>query len=228
MSSSAIGSLRVILGADTSDLDRALKDSGAGIASFGSGVGLAMAAAAAAVAGAAYSIVGSIKATIASADHLNSLSQAAGVSVEELSKLNYAASLSNVTTDQLTGSLGKLTKSMSAVAQDGAGPAAQAFDALRISVKNQDGGLKSSSAVLGEVADKFASYRDGASKSALAIALFGEAGTSLIPLLNKGSEGLRSAGEEAENFGLVLDKKTTLAAAAFHENLKRPTRSRRA
>lgn len=221
MGDSAIGSLRVILGADTSELDRSLKDSSAGLASFGSGVGVAMAAAAASVAGAAYSIVSSIKSTIASADHLNSLSQAAGTTVEEFSKLNYAAGLSDISTESLAGSLGKLTKAMSAVAQDGAGPAAQAFNALGLSVRNQDGSLKSSSAMLGEIADKFAGYRDGAAKTALAIAIFGEAGANLIPLLNKGSEGLKAAGDEAEQFGLVLDKKTTLAAAAFHENLKK-------
>jgi hypothetical protein len=221
MGDSVIGALRVVLGADTAALDSGLKDSRASLASFGSGVGIAMAAAAASVAAAAYSIVGSIKSTIASADHLNSLSQAAGVSVEQLSKLNYAASLSDISSEALAGSLNKLTKAMSSAAQEGAGPAALAFNALGISVKNQDGTLKSSSAMLSEIADKFASYKDGASKTALAIAIFGDAGARLIPMLNQGSAGLKDAGDEAEKFGLVLDKKTTLAAAAFNENLKK-------
>ena len=221
MTDSVIGALRVVLGADTAALDSGLKDSRDNIASFGAGVGIAMAAAAASVAAAAFSIVASIKSTIASADHMNSLSQAAGVTVEELSKLNYAAGLSDISTDALSASLSKLTKSMSSAAQDGAGPASKAFEALGISVKNQDGTLKSSSQMFSEIADKFAGYRDGASKTALAIAIFGDAGAKLIPLLNQGSAGLQAAGDEAEKFGLVLDKKTTLAAAAFNENLKK-------
>lgn len=221
MTDSVIGALRVVLGADTAALDSGLESARGNLASFGSGVGIAMAAAAASVATAAYSIVSSIKSTITSADHLNSLSQSAGLTVEELSKLSYAANLSDISTESLASSLNKLTNSMSSVAQDGAGPAAQAFSALGISVKNSQGTLKSSSEVIGEVADKFASYRDGASKTALAIAIFGDAGAKLIPMLNQGKAGLQDAAEEAQNFGLVLDKKTTLAAAAFNENLKK-------
>lgn len=221
MTDSVIGALRVVLGADTAALDRGLKDSQASLADFGSSVGIGMAAVAAAVAAAAFSILGSVKSVINSADQLNSLSQSVGVSVEELSKLGYAASLSGVGIEQLGNTLGKLTKAMSSAASEGAGPAAQAFTALSISVKNQDGTLKSSSDVLGEIADKFATYRDGAAKTALAIALFGEAGTRLIPMLNQGRDGLSDLGKEAEGFGLVLDKRTTMAAAAFHENLKK-------
>lgn len=214
---SVIGALRVVLGADTAAFDKGLKDSQAGLTSFGLGV----AAVAAGVAAAAYSIAGSIKAAITSADQLNSLSQSAGISVEQLSKLSYAAGLSDIGMDALAGSLGRLTKSMGSVAREGAGPAAQAFAAMGISVKNQDGTLKASGDVLGEIANKFASYQDGAAKTSLAIAIFGDAGARMIPLLNQGRDGLDALGNEAERFGLVLDQKTTLSAAAFSENLKK-------
>lgn len=219
--SSVIGALRVVLGADTAALDKGLKQSQAGLADFGSSVGLGMAALAASVAAASYSIIGSVKSVINSADQLNSLSQSVGVNVEELSKLGYAASLSGVGIEQFGGALGKLTKAMNSAVTDGAGPAAQAFAALGVSVRNQDGTLKSSGDVLSEIAERFSSYRDGAAKTALAIAIFGDAGARLIPMLNQGRDGLSAIGKEAESFGLVLDKRTTMAAAAFHQNLVR-------
>jgi hypothetical protein len=149
------------------------------------------------------------------------MSQSSGVAVEELSKLKYAAELSDVSSEALGKSMGKLSKAMVAAATEGASPAAQAFAAMGIAVKNQDGTLRSSSDVLSDIAGKFAGYKDGAEKTSLAIQLFGKAGAAMIPLLNQGKDGLQEAADEAEKFGLVLDKKTALAAEAFNDNLKR-------
>lgn len=216
-----IGALRVVLGADTAALDKGLKESQSGLSSFGNSVQIGMAAAAAAVTTAAYSIAAAIKHSIESADNLNKMSQSSGVAVEELSKLKYAAELSDVSTEALGKSMGKLSKAMVAAATEGASPAAQAFNAMGISVKNQDGTLRSSSDVLADLAEKFSLYKDGAEKTSLAIQIFGKAGAAMIPLLNAGKEGLQDAAEEAEKFGLVIDKKTAVAAEAFNDNLKR-------
>lgn len=218
---SVIGALRVVLGADTAALDNGLKDSQAGLAQFGTAVGVGLAAAAAAVAAAAVSIAGSIKTAIDGADKLNKASQSAGVTVEAFSKLQYAASLSDVSSESLGKSLGKLSKFLVSAANDGASPAAQAFTAMGIAIKNQDGTIKSSSDVISDIAAKFAGYKDGAEKTALAIAIFGKAGAAMIPLLNQGRDGLKQAGDEAQQFGLVLDKQTTMAAEAFNDNLKK-------
>ncbi|QUS40572.1 hypothetical protein RPMA_18310 [Tardiphaga alba] len=216
-----IGALRVVLGADTASFDKGLKDSQSSLATFGSLVqtGLAAVAAAALAAGAALGVM--VKHAIDNADNLNKMSQSTGVGVEALSKLSYAAELADVSQESLGKSLGKLSKAMVSAATDGASAAGEAFSKMGVSVKNTDGTLRSSGEVLTDVADKFSGYRDGADKTALAISLFGKAGASMIPLLNLGKEGLEQAGEEAEKYGLVLDKKTTAAAEAFNDNLKR-------
>lgn len=163
---------------------------------------------------------GFIKAQINAADALNDMSERTGVAVDELSKLQYAAKLSDVTTEQLQGGLVKLSRGMSDASKQ-TGEAYNAFTALGISVKNNDGTLKSSSQVLGELADKFAGYENGAAKTALATAIFGRSGAELIPLLNQGSAGITDLGRELEVLGGVIMPEAAKQAGIFNDNIDR-------
>lgn len=220
-SAAVIGALKVILGGDTSGLDKSLKDSQGRLAAFGSMVGTAMAAAGAAVVTAAVGIGYAVKNAIDEADKMSKMSQSIGVPVEELSRLNYAAKLSDVSLEALGTNVGKLSRNMVEAAGSGVGPAAEAFKSLGISVTNTDGSLKSSSEVIGEVAGKFAGYKDGAEKTALAMAIFGKSGAAMIPMLNAGKDGLKAMTDEAGELGLVIDSKTAKSAEAFNDNLTR-------
>jgi hypothetical protein len=159
-----------------------------------------------------------IKHAIDVQDELNKMSQKVGVSVESLSGLRYAASLSDVSLGDLGSSLAKLSKNMSDSA-DGSGDAAAAFKALRIEVKSADGGLRSSEQVFGDVADAFAQMEDGAGKTAIAIKIFGRSGAELIPLLNQGRDGLREMHEEAKEFGVIFGTDAAQAAERFNDSL---------
>jgi hypothetical protein len=218
---SVIGALRVVLGADTALLDKGLKDAEGGLARFASSMKTASIAAAAGFAAALTGVGVAVMGALKDADKLNKLSQSVGLSVEELSKLKFAAELSDISLEQLGVSLVKLSKNMSAIAAGGTGPAAEAFKALGISVRNADGTMKSSSDVMSEVAGKFENLKDGANKTALAVAMFGKAGAAMIPLLNGGKKALEEAKQEAEELGLVVSKKTAVAAEAFNDNLTR-------
>ena len=218
---SVIGALKVVLGGDTSGLDKSLKDLQTSLATFGKLATAGLAAVAAAGTAASYALAAAIKSSIDTADQMNKMSQSTGVSTVELSKLNYAAELADISSETLGKSMGKLSKALVSAGTDAAGQAGRAFAAMGIEVKNQDGTLRQSSEVVKDIADKFAGYKDGAEKTSLAIALFGKAGASMIPLLNAGRDGLAEAAAEAEKFGLVLDKKTTAAAEAFNDNLKK-------
>ena len=67
-------------------------------------------------------------------DAINKMSQRAGVGVESLSGLKYAADLSDVSFESLGTSLGKFNKAI-AETQAGIGEAGDGFKALKISVK---------------------------------------------------------------------------------------------
>lgn len=216
-----IGALRVVLGADTAALDKGLRGAQSNLAAFGAAVtsGMAAVAAATVAAGAALSIA--MKTTIDDMDKLSKTSQKLGIPVEQLSALAYAADLSDVSFEALSKSVGKLSKAMVEAAAKPTSDAAKAFTALGVSVKDSNGNLKSSDAVLADVAEKFSGLKDGAGKTAVAMAIFGKAGADLIPLLNGGRDGLKEMNDEVQAFGAVVSTKAAKEAEAFNDNITR-------
>lgn len=222
MSSSAIAKLFVELGADTAafemDMGKAAHVARQNLESMKDAAvkaGTLMAGALVVGAG-AFTVMA--KQAIDAADELDNLSMRAGVSVEELSRLSYAAKMSDTDTEALATGMRKLSDNMVA-AGAGNATAKAAFDALGVSVKNTDGSLRSNDEVLKDVAQQMSQFEDGAVKSALATDIFGKAGADLIPMLDEGRDGLEALGAEAESLGQVLSKETTSKAAAFNDTL---------
>lgn len=216
-----IGALRVVLGADTAALDKGLKNAQSNLAAFGTAVAAGMAAVAAAAVAAGAVLGAAMKSTIDDMDKLSKTSQKLGIPVEQLSALAYAADLSDVSFEALSKSVGKLNRTMVEAAAKPTSEAAKAFTALGISVKDSNGNLKSSDAVLGDVAEKFSGLKDGAGKTAVAMAIFGKAGADLIPLLNGGRDGLKEMSEEAAAFGAIVSTKAAKEAESFNDNVTR-------
>jgi hypothetical protein len=61
--------------------------------------------------------------------------------------------------------------------------------------------------------------KDGAEKTGLAMQIFGKAGAELIPVLNRGEQGLAALKEEAEKLGIVLTEDSIANAEEFKETL---------
>lgn len=216
-----VGALHVMLGLDSAQFTAGLAKANNGLSKFASSakVGLAVVATAAAAAGAALAVA--VKGAIDNADELSKTAQKVGVTTEALSRLNYAASLSDVSLGQLSTGLGRLTAGMSQIAQGSGGQAKMAFDALEISALNSAGQLRGTDEVLGDVAERFGRMEDGATKTALAIALFGRSGADLIPMLNMGKSGLADLAAEADRLGITLDTNTGRAAEQFNDTITR-------
>ena len=128
----------------------------------------------------------SLKNAIDAADELSKLSQKTGIAIEDLSALKYAGDLSNVSIDDLATGIKKLGNNMAAAA-GGNKEIAAVFTAIGVSTTTTTGQLRNTDDVLGDIADRFASYQDGAGKAALATELFGRNGAALIPLLDRKS-----------------------------------------
>ncbi|HTN60273.1 MAG TPA: phage tail tape measure protein, partial [Devosia sp.] len=219
--SAVIGALRVDLGLNSAEFQAGLKKAANGLGNFAktAGIGLAAVATAAAAAGAALSIA--VKGSIDHADHMGELAQAVGVSVEALTSYGYAAKMSGASTETLATGLRKLSQNMLTVAQGGTGPIAAAFSALGVSVQNANGSLRAADQVLVDVADKFFRMEDGATKTALAVQLFGRSGAELIPFLNQGRDGIAELTAEADRLGITISTKTASAAGDFNDTLDR-------
>ncbi|TWO71910.1 hypothetical protein FN976_07925 [Caenimonas sedimenti] len=162
----------------------------------------------------------SLKGAIDTADQLDDLAEKSGIAVKELSALRYAGEVVGTPLGAIATGVKKLAVNMSEAA-GGAKEQSAVFKALNINIRELDGSLKGSDKVLTELADKFAGFRAGPEKAALAIKIFGKAGEDLIPLLNQGSAGLRKLRTEAETLGLVIGEDVAKASARFNDNLKR-------
>jgi hypothetical protein len=216
-----IGALRVTLGLDSAHFRKGLKDSHSDLAGFAKSAGAAAAAVGVALAAAAVAVGAAVKSSIDRADELGKAAQKTGTTVESLSRLAYAGDLADVSLDQLSTGLKKVSANAAEVATGGGAKAAKAFDALGISVTDTNGSLKSGDVLIREVAARFGTMEDGASKTAMAMALFGKSGADMIPLLNAGAEGLAAAEAEAVALGVALDTQTAKAAEEFNDNLTR-------
>jgi len=216
-----IGALRVDLGLNSAEFSAGLRKASNGLGNFAktAGVGLAVVTTAALAVGTALSVA--VKGAIDNADHMDEMAQSAGVSVEALTRLGYAAKFSGLDAESLATGLRKLSQNMLAVAQGATGPAATAFSALGISVQNANGTLRGSDEVLTDVADKFARMEDGAQKTALAVQLFGKSGADLLPFLNEGKDGIAALTAEADRLGITISGSTASAAGQFNDTLDR-------
>ena len=157
---------------------------------------------------------------IDAADELAKLSQRSGIAVESLSALQYAGKLADVSTEELADSVKKLNVNIAAAAR-GEKEQAAAFKTIGVEVKDAAGNVREADQVLGDIADRFSTYADGANKVALANALGGRSFEKLIPLLNEGRKGLAEARAEAERFGAILSGDLAAKSERFNDNLTR-------
>ncbi len=153
-------------------------------------------------------------------DEFFKLSQKTGVSVEALTALDYAAKLSDVSTEGLTKGLQRLSVALFDSRLEGA-EGSKALQALGVAATDAHGQIRPTEQVLLDLAEKFADMPDGADKAALAIKLFGREGLSLIPFLNQGRDGISALMEEAQRLGLVMSEDVARASEVFNDNLTR-------
>jgi hypothetical protein len=221
MSQAQIGNLNVRLGLDTAQFSNGLKQAQSSLAGL-SGSLKTLAVGAAAGAAAALTALGfALGNSLKRMDDLGKAAQKVGIPVDEFSKLEYAARLSDVSLESLTTTLARFSRSLSEISAGGDNDAGAALRALGISATDAEGKLRPTSAIIEDVAAKFETMRDGANKTALAIALFGRSGADMIPLLNGGREAIRGAGEELERFGGVVTPEAARQAEQFNDNLTR-------
>lgn len=216
-----IGALKVSLGLDSAQFEDGLKSAQSSLGKFGKTAGVAVAAAVTAATAAVTALGVAVKGVIDYADEMDKAAQKFGVPIEDLTRLKYAAEMSNVSFEALGTGLRKLAQNMHSTAADGTGKAAEAFEMLGIKVETANGNLRSQSEVMGDLAEKFATMPDGAQKTALAMGIFGKSGADLIPILNEGKAGLKALTDEADRFGLVIGQETAHQADRFNDNLEK-------
>ncbi len=217
--SALIGSLRVALGLDSAQFASGAKQAESTLAGLTGSIKAFAAGALGALSFGAVTAV--LKSSVDHMDELWKTSQKIGIPVAELSKLEYAAKLSDLSLEDLTTSMKKFNVQLYELAGGGTNKAGDAMKALGVNAFDANGNLRPTTQILADIAGKFAQYKDGAEKSAIATALFSKNGIQMIPLLNGGADALREAYTEAERFGVVVDQNSAKAAENFNDNLTR-------
>jgi hypothetical protein len=158
-----------------------------------------------------------IKSQIDLGDQLNKTSQKLGVSVENLSAYQYAAKLSGVSNDQLSGALARLSNNIQEAAINKTSEASRYFAALGISVTDAHGRVRGTDSVWEELAGKLAKAKDGTAKTAYEMKLLGKSGYELTPLIN----GLHELTAEARATGNIISTDFAMKAELFNDSMER-------
>lgn len=144
------------------------------------------------------------------------MSQRTGASVEALSELGYAAEQSGTDLATLEGGLRKMQKAVVAAA-NGSDSAVATLSQLGLTAQQLQ--RLSPDQQFELIADRLSQIQNPAEKAALAMELFGKTGTSLLPLMTNGAEGIIALRQQARELGLVMSTEDAQAAEAFGDTL---------
>lgn len=157
-------------------------------------------------------------------DDLAKTSRRLGLSVESLQKFRHAADLAGVPVEAMQESMKKMAIGAFKASQ-GVEKESKAFRALKISVKNADGSLKSNEQLVLEMSDRFAKAGYTATeKLYIANEIFGKSGTKMIELLNQGGDALHAQFDEMVKLGLMTEEEAK-SSEAYNDALARMRRS---
>lgn len=184
----------VELALNDNKLMRGLKAAAAKLQAFGSqvmGIGSRLIAGSSVL---AVPLLGAVKHFAELGDQLEKASIRTGIGVEALSELKHAAEASDVTFEELQTALVGMKKAI-------------------------ESGLELPGETVEEkflaAAQVISMFDDEIDRANAAMAIFGQSGVKLLPMLADGAEGIRALREEAREFGLTVTTEQAKAAATF-------------
>jgi hypothetical protein len=146
-------------------------------------------------------------------------SAALGISAESYQVYRQAAKDAGVEGEQFTMLLGKLG-SRAAQAASGNAEMAATFQKLGVDVRDSAGQVLPLEDVMARVLDAFEKMPAGPARSAMAMKLFEEAGTKMIPFLAKGTKGANELREAMRRSGAMIGGESIAQAEKYRTSLK--------
>lgn len=189
-------SLKVKIGADTDGLNRGLSTAQARLLAFGRIAGRAAAAAAAAT----------VALTIASLRNIDTITKQArslGLTTRELQAMTLVAGEAGVEMGQLSAMLGLMQRNIIEL-QRGTQRQVETFAALGLSITDLEG--LSPEAQFEKIAEALSRIEDPATKTAVAMDIFGRSGRAAINMLSNYGDAVDNAAEFQERFGIAVDQ----------------------
>ena len=171
---------------------------------------------------AAFAVVATVMAkmsheVIGLAGKLADLSGRLNLSVEFLSKLEFAAERSGVAFQEVGIAVQRMQRRLVDAEKKGTGPVVDALNKMKLSATEllRAGPEKA----LSLLADGFKNIESQAVRVSSAFALFDSGGVALLQMLQQGRDGFEGLTRKAKELGLVVSKDTAEAFASFSEVL---------
>lgn len=224
---SPFGLLEVVIGGDTTSLDRAhrktnavMKDIEAKAEKFKASFNSAFFQVAPwlTMAGGIIAVGNALRSIGTDARNIETLHLQTGIATRELLALRAAVESTGGSMETLSSATLAFNSAVREASASSLSAAAQALAQLGISARNTQGEFVTLDEVLPRLADRFSQWADGAQKASIANALFGGSAADMTRTLNQGSEKIREAidqqakwgrsSEEAQKKALEFDKAT--------------------
>jgi len=145
-----------------------------------------------------------VKNQINIADEMAKTARAVGMSVEDFTRLNYAAGQMGINTNALAGGLDKTTRRLGMFAETGKGPAKQAMEALGISQQDLAAGIEKAGNGFDFIMPKLMEIKDPAMRAHAAFILGGEGLKQLVMQTGDSLQPLEDLKARAGDVGAVM------------------------
>ena len=186
-----------------------LRAFGAGVTAIGRQTFIAGAAAGAA-------LLGATRAFAKAGDTVEKMSRRTGFSAEALSELGFAAEQSGSNLETLEKGVRTMQRSINDAGR-GLSTAVDGFADLGLTFGQLQGMSPEEQFKL--VADRLSQISDPSKRAALAMMLFGRAGTQLLPMMEDGASGMEKLMKQARAMGLTISSEAAARAAALTDTL---------
>lgn len=158
--------------------------------------------------------------TVQSALTIDRQSESLGMSRREIQQWQYVAEQAGVEAENFAQAVAGLSQRAVNAAQNG-GEAARQFSRLGVELRDSAGNIRPTNDLMLDVADALAALPEGAERTNAAMALFGEQGRLLLPVLSRGREGVSELTGEFDALGGGLTDETIDAITESDRAFKR-------
>ena len=149
-------------------------------------------------------------------DDLAKASSRLGLTVNELQSLQFAASQTGASAEELEKGLTRFSRAISE-ASTGIGTGLRSFEALGVKVTDAENNLRPTSELLSEVSDRLAQIESPADRVRIAFDLFGRSGVNLVNTLQNGSGAVKDLQKEFNAVTLQLTDEQAKAVEAAND-----------
>lgn len=162
----------------------------------------------------------SVKSTITTFEGSAKAARNFAVSVESLSRLEFAARATGASAETLRGGLDRLIEASRNLENDTTA-STRALAAMGIRMGDLTAGGAPLERALTQIASKFSLMEDGPNKAALATALFGDKAKEIVPFLDRGAAGIAELTAQADKFGGRVSGELAKQSAEYTDNMRR-------